>query len=60
MFYVNFIVSFLETYGKFCDPTKVYQCSQNEMCTFNKKCDCSTGMVLNPISGYCDNPGMYK
>lgn len=46
-----------KTYGKFCDPTKVYQCSQNEMCTFNKKCDCSTGMVLNPISGYCDNPG---
>ena len=52
----KFYVS-LETYGKPCESAKVYQCSQNEMCTYNKTCVCLTGMVINPFSGYCDKPG---
>lgn len=46
-----------KTYGKHCDPTKVYQCGKNEMCTYKNICSCASGMVVNQFSGYCDHPG---
>eukprot|EP00106_Octopus_bimaculoides_P009889 XP_014777331.1 PREDICTED: uncharacterized protein LOC106874185 [Octopus bimaculoides] len=42
------------TYGKLCNPKSVYSCEKNEICTFENKCECQPGLVMNQFSGFCD------